>query len=76
MSMFGTDDTLRDISCSAFGRTAKLIAARWFMQGTMEHNGLYMFRAPIYVTPYVLCISGGYRVCIAWRLKITKNYKG
>jgi hypothetical protein len=32
---------------SAFGRTAKSIAARWFVLGTTEHNGLYRFEPKV-----------------------------
>jgi hypothetical protein len=53
--MFGTDDTLRGISRSAFERAAKSIATRWFVQSTMRHGGLYSFEPLDCVTPYVLC---------------------
>jgi hypothetical protein len=54
LSVFSTDGTLRDIPHNAFGRTAKSMAARWFMPGTMEHNRLYMFGPLGCVIPYVL----------------------
>jgi hypothetical protein len=31
LSVFGMDGALRGITCSAFGRTARSITARWFV---------------------------------------------
>jgi hypothetical protein len=55
LSVFGTDNTLRGILDSVFERTSKSIVARWFMQSTTEHNGLYRIRSLDRVKPYVLC---------------------
>jgi hypothetical protein len=54
LSVFGADSTLRGIPHSAFERMAKSIAARWFVQSTMEHSGLYRFGPLERVIPYVL----------------------
>jgi hypothetical protein len=43
LSVFGTDDALRGVPHSAFGRTTMSIVARWFVRGMTEHNGLYRF---------------------------------
>jgi hypothetical protein len=45
ISILGTNDILQCIPHNAFGRTSKLIIARWFLQNMMEHNGLYQGRA-------------------------------
>jgi hypothetical protein len=39
---------------NAFGRTAITITALWFVQGTTEHNELYMFESSRGVIPYAL----------------------
>jgi hypothetical protein len=54
LSEFGTDDALQDIPRSAFGWFAKLIVARWFVQGTMKHKELDRFGPLDRVTPNVL----------------------
>lgn len=57
-SVYGTDSALRGVPRSAFERTAMSIAARWFVQGTMEHNESYKFVSPQGVIPYVLWVLG------------------
>jgi hypothetical protein len=66
--VFDTDGAVRGIPHNAFDRTAKSIAARWFVKNTTKHNGLYNFRSFGSVIPNVLWVYGG---CIALSSRIT-----
>jgi hypothetical protein len=43
--MFGTEGILQSVPRRAFGRTARLIVARWSVQGTTKYGGFYRFES-------------------------------